>query len=65
MWTIFGSALAWPHRNPKFPNATYGNSCQRNGVMYKWIFDGETGGYLCVVTVDGIRADGAPNQRKR
>lgn len=65
MWTIFGSTLCFGNKNPEHPNATFGNSCQRNGVMYRWVFNGDTGGFLCIVTVDGINVSRPPIRRIR
>lgn len=53
MWTPFGSAH---HLGSKgFPSGyTNGFADQRNGVQYRWVFNGE-GGWAAHVVVDGQR----------
>lgn len=56
MWTPFGSTYCHgKSKNPHWPEATVGSSCQRNGVVYHWGFDAATGQAGCIVKVDGIR----------
>lgn len=56
MWTPFGSTYNHgKSKNPNWPDATVGSSCQRNGVVYRWGFDANTGQAGAIVYVDGIR----------
>lgn len=54
-WYPFGSFVALQGANDMPKAIQQGFACQRNGVVYRWGFDGATGKVSATVRVDGIR----------
>lgn len=47
MWTIFGSMLT------DVGETTYGRACQRNGLVYRWVF--HNGGFRAEAYLNGYK----------
>lgn len=48
MWNTFGSMLT-----DVGVGTTYGRSCQRNGLVYRWVF--HNGAFKCEAYIDNWR----------
>lgn len=55
MWTPFGSTLNHGPIRESHPDTTHGSACQRNGLQYRWVFDGTTGNFYCIAVIDRVR----------